>query len=89
VQPAGTTGKTSLPGGLTPPPAGPPRVSTSIFAPGRLPSPQLWKDTITPGSGGIMPAQNGPWWPSYPVGGLPAAAKPGTASFQAKALESQ
>ena len=86
-QPPGTTGATSLPGQV--PPSGPPRRSTSIFAPGRLPSPQLWQNTILPTSGGTLPAQRGPWWPSYSPGGLPAASKPGTATFQAKALESQ
>lgn len=89
VQPAGTTGKTSLPGGLKSPPAGPPRNSTSILAPGRLPSSVWWNNTVVPGAGGVIAAQATPWWPSYPTGGLPSMARPGTASMQAAALASQ
>jgi hypothetical protein len=89
VQPPGTTGKTSLPGGVKPPPSGPPKSSTSILAPGRLPSSLLWQNTVLPASGGEIPAQATPWWPSYPTGGLPSMAKPGTASMQAAALAAQ
>lgn len=89
VQPAGTTGKASLPGGVKPPPAVPPQRSTSLLAPGRLPSSPMWKNTILPASGGEIPQLNSPWWPSYPPGNAPPATKPGTASMQAAALGEQ
>jgi len=85
-----TTGKASMPGGMVPPPSGPPKRSTSILAPGTLPSSTLWRNTIVPASGGEIPQANGAWWPSYPVGGgTPPATSPGVASMQAAALEQQ
>jgi hypothetical protein len=88
-QPAGTTGKASLPGGLKPPPAGPAPSRTSVLAPGRLPQGVLWDNTIVPAAGGQVPELGGPWWPSYPAGGAPSTTRPGTASMQAAALSEQ
>jgi hypothetical protein len=79
-----TTGKaklTDLPAPRTYAGGGP------LLQSGRIPPATVYGETILPG--GTVPKKEGPWWPSYPAGGLPPAARPGTASVQATALAQQ